>query len=112
MRAPLPYLGNGWTVCTEIWYVIRDQLARQLTLIPLVHRLKGILLVPYYSTDQITIQWAGTMTAAIVMGLPETASTIPIFHAELPKIRAPRQAGKDTKENFEASSLLRRKNTA
>ena len=32
MRAPFPYLGNGWTVCTEIWYVIRDQLVRQLTL--------------------------------------------------------------------------------
>ena len=29
--APFPYLGNGWTGCTEIWYVFRDQLARQLT---------------------------------------------------------------------------------
>ena len=26
-----PYLGNGRTDCVEIWYVVRDQLARQCT---------------------------------------------------------------------------------
>ena len=32
MRATFPYLRNGWTDCTEIWYFVSDQLARQLTL--------------------------------------------------------------------------------
>ena len=31
MRTPFWYLGNGWTDCAEIRYVIRDQLARQPT---------------------------------------------------------------------------------
>ena len=31
LRVPLPYLGNGWTDCAEILYVVRDQFARQLT---------------------------------------------------------------------------------
>ena len=31
VRTPFPYLGNGWTDCAEIWYVVRDQLARLLT---------------------------------------------------------------------------------
>ena len=33
-RADVPsvlYLGNGWTDCAEIWYVVRGQLAKQLT---------------------------------------------------------------------------------
>ena len=64
------YLGNGWTDCTEILYVVRDQLARQLTQtkngvhlhVPLfriyslllVHRPKGVLLVLYsFSTDEV-----------------------------------------------------------
>ena len=31
MRAPSPYLENGWTHCAEIWYVGRDPLARRVT---------------------------------------------------------------------------------
>ena len=31
VRTAFLYLGNGWTDCAEIWYVVRDQLARQLT---------------------------------------------------------------------------------
>ena len=31
MRALFPYLGNGWTDCADILYVVRDQLAGQLT---------------------------------------------------------------------------------
>ena len=33
-RADVPsvlYLGNDWTDCAEIWYVVRGQLAKQLT---------------------------------------------------------------------------------
>ena len=28
---PFPYLGNGWTDCAEIYYVVRDPLARLFT---------------------------------------------------------------------------------
>ena len=28
---PFPYLGNDWTDCAEIWYVVTDELARQYT---------------------------------------------------------------------------------
>ena len=31
VRTHFPYFGNGWTDCAEIWYVVGDQLARQLT---------------------------------------------------------------------------------
>ena len=31
VRTPFPHLGNDWTDCAEIWYVARDQLARQFT---------------------------------------------------------------------------------
>ena len=30
-RAPFPYLGNSWTDCAEIWYVVRDPLAKRFT---------------------------------------------------------------------------------
>ena len=30
-RAPFPYRENGWTDSSEIWYVVRDLLARPLT---------------------------------------------------------------------------------
>ena len=29
--APFPYLGNGWTDCAEICYVLRDTLAKRFT---------------------------------------------------------------------------------
>ena len=29
--APFPYLGNGWTDCAEMWYVVRYLLARRFT---------------------------------------------------------------------------------
>ena len=32
VRAPFSYLGKGWMDYNEIWYVVRDHLARQLTL--------------------------------------------------------------------------------
>ena len=31
VRTPFRYLGNDWTHCAEIWYVVRDQLAWQFT---------------------------------------------------------------------------------
>ena len=31
VRSPFPYLGNGWADCAEIWYVVRNHLARQFT---------------------------------------------------------------------------------
>ena len=49
VRTPFPYLGNGWTDFAEVWYVVRGQLAMQLTQesnsLLLVHRPKGVLLV-------------------------------------------------------------------
>ena len=31
MRTPSPYIGHGWTDYVEIWYVVKDQLAKQFT---------------------------------------------------------------------------------
>ena len=31
MRTLFPYLGNGWTDCSVVWYVARGQFAKQLT---------------------------------------------------------------------------------
>ena len=28
VHTPLPYLGNGWTYCAQIWCVVMDQLAK------------------------------------------------------------------------------------
>ena len=50
-----------------------------------------------------------TMTAAIIPGLPKTACTMPIFHAEVPRVHTARQAGKHTNKS-EASMLISRKN--
>ena len=31
MRTPFPYLGNDWTHCAEIWYVVRGPLVMGFT---------------------------------------------------------------------------------
>ena len=31
VRTPFSYLGNGWTDCVEIWYVVGDPLAKRFT---------------------------------------------------------------------------------
>ena len=33
MLPDVPYFGNGWTDCVEIWRVVRDQLAMRFTLL-------------------------------------------------------------------------------
>ena len=38
---PFPYLGDGWTDCAEIWYVISDPLARFLPKLRVVHSCKA-----------------------------------------------------------------------
>ena len=31
VHTPFSYLGDGWTDCAELWYIVRDQLAWRFT---------------------------------------------------------------------------------
>ena len=71
VRAPFPHLGNGWTDCTEIWYVIREELDRQLTLTLIrsspKRRLSGVMSVwlPLPLTSVQYTKWLLTPSQAV-----------------------------------------------